>query len=375
MSHRHLLCKHQYNCDDTDHSHRHLLCKHQYNCDDTDNSHRHLLCRHQYNCGDTDHSHRHLLCKHQYNCGDTDHSHRHLLCKHQYNCGARTQFDTLSGPLQTRSPLWRALRRHRKRLRTLANGCGRKRKTWRTQPHPQTPKWNGNPRYAFGKNTIRQQIRESRSHHDPRQTNSRLSLKCQNRVLQQFLSKIPMQTLRTDWNHEISWNSIIKFTLYIPKGPQTKITCEHLLKHNIREVGRKQQGMSWALSQLKRLTLADQTIMVPVRSLEQGPWRQGKWWNPIGPGNSICTRNCSAKKSSYMIHCITTCFQNICSFKPQPATSCIKATHIFVSRVVKEPSAPPWRSGGVKVCAPKTGRGAHSWCCEFRSVFGADMYW
>ena len=120
MSHRHLLCKRQNNCGDTDHSHRHLLCRHQYNCGDTDHSHRHLLCKHQYNCGDTDHSHRHLLCKHQYNCGATDHSHRHLLCKHQYNCGARTQLDTLSGPLQTRSPLWRALRRHRKRLRTVA---------------------------------------------------------------------------------------------------------------------------------------------------------------------------------------------------------------------------------------------------------------
>ena len=50
------------------------------------------------------------------------------------------------------SPLWRALRRHRKRLRTVADGCGRKRNFWRTQPHPQTPKWNGNPRYALGKN-------------------------------------------------------------------------------------------------------------------------------------------------------------------------------------------------------------------------------
>ena len=39
------------------------------------------------------------------------------------------------------------------RLPTVANGCSRKRKTWRTQPHPQTPKWNGNPRYAFGKSS------------------------------------------------------------------------------------------------------------------------------------------------------------------------------------------------------------------------------
>ena len=37
----------------------------------------------------------------------------------------QSQHDTLSGPLRTRSPLWRALRRYRKRLRTLANGCGR----------------------------------------------------------------------------------------------------------------------------------------------------------------------------------------------------------------------------------------------------------
>ena len=62
-----------------------------------------------------------------------------------------SQFDTLSGPLRTHSPLWRALRPSRKRLPTVADGCDRKRKTWRTQPHPQTPKWNGNPRYAFGK--------------------------------------------------------------------------------------------------------------------------------------------------------------------------------------------------------------------------------
>ena len=40
------------------------------------------------------------------------------------------------------------------RLRTVADGCERKRKTWRTQPHPQTPKWNGNPRYAFGKKNL-----------------------------------------------------------------------------------------------------------------------------------------------------------------------------------------------------------------------------
>ena len=120
MSLRHRLCKHQYNCGDTDHSHRHLLCKRQYNCGAADPSHRHLLCRHQYNCGDTDPSHRHLFCRHQYNCGDTDPSHRHLLCRHQYNCGDTAQCDTVSGSLQTHSPLWRALRRYRRRLRTVA---------------------------------------------------------------------------------------------------------------------------------------------------------------------------------------------------------------------------------------------------------------
>ena len=141
-SHWHLLCKRQYNCGGTDHSHRQLLCKRQYNCGDTDHSHWHLLCKHQYNCGGTDHSHWHLLCTRQYTCGGTDHSHRQLLCKRQYNCGdtdhshchidtfsananilaaTRGQLDTLSGPLQTHSPLWRALRRTRKRLRTVAN--------------------------------------------------------------------------------------------------------------------------------------------------------------------------------------------------------------------------------------------------------------
>ena len=37
----------------------------------------------------------------------------------------RTQLDTLSGPLLMHSPLWRALRRSRKRLRTVADGCER----------------------------------------------------------------------------------------------------------------------------------------------------------------------------------------------------------------------------------------------------------
>ena len=150
-SHKHLLCRNQYNCGDTDHSHWHLFCKHQNNCGATDHSHRHLSCKHQYNCGATEHSHRHLRCKHQYNCGDTDRSHRHLRCKHQYKCGDTSQLDTLSGSLQVHSPLWRALRRTRKRLRSLANGCGHRHNFPRTQPHPQTPKWNGNPRYAFGK--------------------------------------------------------------------------------------------------------------------------------------------------------------------------------------------------------------------------------
>ena len=147
-SHRHLLCRHQYNCGDTDHSHRHLLCKHQYNCGDTDHSHRHLLCKHQYNCDDTDHSQRHLLCRHQYNCGDTDHSHRHLLCRHQHNCGDKQTtwhaFWTTPDALATVESLTAV-------TQAVADGCDRKRKTWRTQPHPQTPKWNGNPCYAFGK--------------------------------------------------------------------------------------------------------------------------------------------------------------------------------------------------------------------------------
>ena len=47
---------------------------------------------------------------------------------------------------------------------TVADGCERKRKTWRTQPHPQTPKGNGNPRYAFGKNSCRwRQPRQDRA--------------------------------------------------------------------------------------------------------------------------------------------------------------------------------------------------------------------
>ena len=121
-SHRHLLCRHQYNCGATDHSLRHLLCRHQYNCDATDHSLRHLLCKHQYNCGDSDHSHRHLFCKHQYNCGDTDHSHWHLLCRHQYNCGDKQStwhaFWTPPDALATVESLTAD-------TRTVADGCER----------------------------------------------------------------------------------------------------------------------------------------------------------------------------------------------------------------------------------------------------------
>ena len=64
------------------------------------------------------------------------------------------QLHTLSGPLLMHSPSWRALRRSRKRLRTVADGCAHRHNFPRTQPHPQTPKWNGNPRYAFGKKRV-----------------------------------------------------------------------------------------------------------------------------------------------------------------------------------------------------------------------------
>ena len=78
-------------------------------------------------------------------------SHRHLLCRHQYNCGDKEStwhaFQTTPEALATVESLTAD-------TQAVANGCGRKRKTWRTQPHPQTPKWNGNPRYAFGKNII-----------------------------------------------------------------------------------------------------------------------------------------------------------------------------------------------------------------------------
>ena len=55
-----------------------------------------------------------------------------------------SQLDTLSGPLQTHSPLWRALRRTRKRLRTVADGCGRLRTVANTETtfreHSLTPR-------------------------------------------------------------------------------------------------------------------------------------------------------------------------------------------------------------------------------------------
>ena len=113
------------------------------------------LCKRQYNCGDTDHSHRQIHCKRQYNCCDTDHTHRQVLCKRQYNCGDKDStwhaFGTPSRRTRHCGEPYGPHANGCERLRTVADGCERKRKTWRTQPHPQTPKWNGNPRYAFGK--------------------------------------------------------------------------------------------------------------------------------------------------------------------------------------------------------------------------------
>ena len=107
-------------------SYRHLLCKHQYICGATNMSRRHLLCKYQYNCGATDHSHRHLLCKRQKSCAATQITHTNT-CSAKANiiAATRSQFDTLSGPLQTHLPLWRALPPSRGRLRTVADGCER----------------------------------------------------------------------------------------------------------------------------------------------------------------------------------------------------------------------------------------------------------
>ena len=62
-----------------------------------------------------------------------------------------------SRPLQMHSPLWRALRPSRKRLTMVANSCRQLRTVANTNATfgehsltPRPPKWNGNPRYAFG---------------------------------------------------------------------------------------------------------------------------------------------------------------------------------------------------------------------------------
>ena len=55
---------------------------------------------------------------------------------------------TPSGELTIGTAIWPS----RGRLRTVADGCGRKRNVERTHPHP--PEWNGNPCYAFGKKQV-----------------------------------------------------------------------------------------------------------------------------------------------------------------------------------------------------------------------------
>ena len=70
------------------------------------------------------------------------------------SANATSQLDTLSGPPQMHSPLRRALRRTRRRLRTVANGWQHGATFSEHSLTPRPPKWNGNPRYAFGKNII-----------------------------------------------------------------------------------------------------------------------------------------------------------------------------------------------------------------------------
>ena len=70
----------------------------------------------------------------------------------------------LKPPKRTTSaklPIGTAIRSSRERLRTVADGCGRLRTVATTNAtssehtlNPQTPEWNGNPCYAFGKNMV-----------------------------------------------------------------------------------------------------------------------------------------------------------------------------------------------------------------------------
>ena len=60
---------------------------------------------------------------------------------------ARVNWTHFPDPFRQHSPLWRALRRSRRRLRTVANTDATFREHRLT---PRPPKWDRNPRYAFG---------------------------------------------------------------------------------------------------------------------------------------------------------------------------------------------------------------------------------
>ena len=102
-----------------------------------------------------------------YKCGATDPSHRQLLCKRQCKI---THADTSSASAAITAAsrvnlthflrhsscirIKRAWRRPRKRLPTVADGCGHRRNFRRTQPHPQTPKVKREPSLRIREKTL-----------------------------------------------------------------------------------------------------------------------------------------------------------------------------------------------------------------------------
>ena len=130
---------------DTSSAHTNITAAPQIILTDTPSANTNRTAAPQITLTDTSSAHTKIAATTQINYTDNSSANTNITA------ATTSQLDTLSGPLLRHSPLWRALRRSHKRLRPCADGCQHRHNFPRTQPHPQTPKWNGNPRYAFGK--------------------------------------------------------------------------------------------------------------------------------------------------------------------------------------------------------------------------------
>ena len=159
--HGHRLCKRQYNYGDTDRrpdrSHRQtsplrtpiLIAPPQITDTDTSSAKANISAAPQITDTNTSSAKFNISAAPQITDTDSSSANANKTAAPQIThtasitAASRVHLTHFRDPFRQDSPLWRAWRPSRTRLRTVADGCNRKRNFWRTQPHPQTPRETG----------------------------------------------------------------------------------------------------------------------------------------------------------------------------------------------------------------------------------------